>query len=76
MKGKLDLPTDRLTGVVGLRELRKSIEDAKDGQLVTEQKREDVAATAPIAANEDVVVTLSGDDCSTTSEDETCALMN
>ena len=67
---------DRLTGVVGLRELRKSIEDAKDGQLVTEQKREDVAATAPIAANEDVVVTLSGDDCSTTSEDETCALMN
>ena len=70
------MPTDRLTGVVGLRELRKSIEDAKDGQLVTEQKREDVAATAPIAANEDVVVTLSGDDCSTTSEDETCALMN
>ena len=67
---------DRLTGVVGLRELRKSIEDAKDGQLVTEQKREDVAATAPIAANEDVVVTLSGDDCSTTSEDETFALMN
>ena len=76
MKGKLDLPTDRLTGVVGLRELRKSIEDAKDGQLVAEQKREDVAATAPIAPNEDVVVTLSGDDCSTTSEDETCALMN
>ena len=74
MKRKLDLPTDRLTGVVGLRELRKSIEDAKDGQLVTEQKREDV--TAPIAPNEDVVVTLSGDDCSTTSEDETCALMN
>ena len=70
------MPMDRLTGVVGLRELRKSIEDAKDGQLVTEQKREDVAATAPIAANEDVVVTLSGDDCSTTSEDETCALMN
>ena len=70
------MPTDRLTGVVGLRELRKSIEDAKDGQLVAEQKREDVAATAPIAANEDVVVTLSGDDCSTTSEDETCALMN
>ena len=70
------MPTDRLTGVVGLRELRKSIEDAKDGQLVTEQKREDVAATAPIAANEDVVVTLSGDDCSTTSEDETFALMN
>ena len=70
------MPMDRLTGVVGLRELRKSIEDAKDGQLVTEQKREDVAATAPIAANEDVVVTLSGDDCSTTSEDETFALMN
>ena len=71
------MPTDRLTGVVGLRELRKSIEDAKDGQLVAEQKREDVAAaTAPIAPNEDVVVTLSGDDCSTTSEDETCALMN
>ena len=76
LKGKLDLPTDRLTGVVGLRELRKSIEDAKDGQLVAEQKREDLAATAPIAPNEDVVVTLSGDDCSTTSEDETCALMN
>ena len=62
--------------MVGLRELRKSIEDAKDGQLVAEEKREAAAVAASNAPNKDVVVTLSGYDSSTTSEDETCSLMN
>lgn len=72
------MPRRRLIGVVGLRELRKSIEDAKNGQLLAEKKRETTTEAAPIAPapNKDVVVTLSGDDSSTTSEDETAGLMN
>ena len=66
----------RLIGVVGLKELRKSIEDAKNGQLVAEQKRATTTEAALIAVNKDVVVTMSGDDSSCTSEDETAGLMN
>ena len=66
----------RLIGVVGLKELRKSIEDAKNGQLVAERKRTTMSDSATIAPNKDVVVTLSGDDSSSSSEDETAGLMD
>ena len=71
-----DLPTswDRLIGVVGLKELRKSIEDAKHGQLVAEQERESTPAVT--ASKDAVAVTLSGDEDSGTSDDETAVLMN
>ena len=65
-----------MIGVVGLKELRKSIEDASYGQLVAEQKQATLSEAALDTPIKDVVVTLSGDDSSSSSEDETIGLMN